>query len=162
MTAAFSPPRPTAQDFAEAQAALLPPGAAWHWPVGGKGRELLAAMGQEPARVCAAVPEVLDAAVEQHTPKAAGVSLDDYRAAAVAAAGGNAAAVSLFWGYVPLHVGFKVGDACWSSRSRFILRLNYNPALADPAQLMAALLAMRQAHISIWLFSFSGVFYAAN
>ena len=54
----------TSTDYADAQRALLPPGAAFDWPQGGFGDTLLKGMGEELARIGASAQTVLDIAIE--------------------------------------------------------------------------------------------------
>ena len=75
-------------DYAAATAALLPPGAAWQWPVGGTGAALLQATGQELARVDSAVQGVLNRAVDVHRPAGGSWHISAYRAVAAAAVAG--------------------------------------------------------------------------
>lgn len=97
-------------EFADAQQALLPPGAAWDWPVGGLGHDLLLGMGEELARVEVATQAVLDNAIETHRPKISSWHISEYRRVANAAlAGVTEAMPRKMFG-----VGSHVGDRLWS------------------------------------------------
>ncbi|BBE51772.1 hypothetical protein OYT1_ch2256 [Ferriphaselus amnicola] len=101
----------TASDYADAQRALLPPGAAFDWPAGGVGDALLTGMGAEPARVGEAAQQVLDAAIEVHRPKHGSWHISEYRRVAAAALSGaiDVSPRSAF------RVGSHVGERIWSA-----------------------------------------------
>ncbi len=100
----------TVEEFAIAQQNLLPPGAAWNWPAGGLGHDLLLGMAAELARVEAATQVVLDNAIETHRPKISSWHISEYRRVANAAIAGVTEAMPRKM----LAVGSHVGDRCWS------------------------------------------------
>lgn len=175
----------TATDYADAQRALLPPGAAWDWPQGGFGAALLGGMGEELARIGADAQLVLDAAPELHRPKHTRWTLADYRQVAndaiagvtetlprrtfaVGSHAGNrlwSAAGNTIWTVPlvqvdhligPLRVGSKAGQCMWSTRSRYILRVRYYQSVVDTAVLWQALSAFKQAHVFLWFEDITG------
>jgi hypothetical protein len=173
-------------DYADAQRALLPPGAAFDWPQGGLGDALLQGMGQEPARVGDGAQQLLDAAIAQHTPKAVSWHIDAYRKVAndaligvaevmprrTFAVGGHvgdrvwsaaAPATTFSMPLVkvdhlvgPLRVGSHVGDGCWTSVGRMVLRVRYYRSVVNPKLLWDALTAFKQAHVWLWFEDITG------
>lgn len=101
----------TVAEFAEAQRSLLAPGAAWKWPIGGLGHDLLTGMAAELARVEAATQLVLDKAIETHRPRISSWHIDEYRRVANEAIAGVAETMPRKM----LAVGSHVGDRCWSA-----------------------------------------------
>lgn len=176
----------TAVDYADAQRALLPPGAAFDWPQGGFGDALLLGMAQELSRVGASTQQILDNAVVLHRPKVTSWHIDEYRRIANAAIVGiaetlprkpftvgakvgqriwsSAAAASSFPIELmridqligPLRVGSRVGDGAWGSRSRYVLRVRYYRSVIDPKLLWDALVAFKQAHVFLWFQDITG------
>ena len=115
----------SARDFTDAIKALLPPGAAWDWPVGGVGDALLLSTAEELARVDAATQAVLDRAIDVHRPKASSWNITEYRRVA-------REAVSTISETLPRRtfaVGSKVGDRIWSQAA---------PGLTFPIELVIA------------------------
>jgi len=98
------------RDYADAQQALLPPGAAWQWPVGGLGDGMLLGAAQELTRIEDGVQAVLDEAIELHRPQANNWHISAYRAVAIASVSG----VSETMPRRPITIGSKVGDRMWS------------------------------------------------
>lgn len=186
----------SAADYAHAAKALLPTGAAWDWLPGGIGFALLQATGEELARVEASTQAVLDNAIETHRPGVANYHISAYRAKAqqalvgvaetfprkMAAAGcrvgqrlWSAGAPSTTFPVAlfaidhligPLRCGSHVGDRCWSSRSRYVLRVRYYRSVVPPQVLWDALQAFKQAHVFLWFEDITGnggeVGYAQN
>jgi hypothetical protein len=103
----------TAVDYAAAQRALLPPGAAWDWPREGFGQDLLVGIGQEPARLEAELPTVLQRAIDLHRPRIVGWHIDQYRRVAREAL--EAAGIAEALPRQTFAVGAHVGDRCWSA-----------------------------------------------
>lgn len=100
----------SAAEFAAAQKALLPPGAAWDWPVGGLGHDLLLGLGAELSRVESATSGVLDNAIETHRPKISSWHISAYRGVAQEAVSG----VTETMPRTMFAVGSVVGDRLWS------------------------------------------------
>lgn len=175
------------RDHADAFKALLPPGAAWDWPAGGLGDALLLGTAQEPARVEAATPGVLDTAVETHRPASSSWHIDAYRRVAAEALGDLTEAMprrmfavgshvgQRLWSHAapgqafpvnlvqvdhllgPFRAGSHVGESLWSTRSRYVMRVRYYRSVVDPAPLWAALDAFKQAHVCLWFEDITGV-----
>ncbi|MDT4329753.1 hypothetical protein RPD76_07515 [Methylomonas sp. MV1] len=101
----------TPAEFAAAQSALLPPGGAWQWPVGGFGHDLLLSTAAELARVEAATQAVLDAAIELHRPAVSSWHISEYRRVANEAIAG----ISETMPRRMFAVGSRVGDRLWSA-----------------------------------------------
>jgi hypothetical protein len=175
----------SAGDYADAQRALLPPGAAFEWPQGGFGDALLMGMAEELARVGIDAQTVLDSAVEQHIPKHGNWHIDEYRRVAeVAIAGvveqlprkqatiGSHVGDRLWSSAAPLlnfpvelvrvdqvypaRVGSRVGDQLWGARGRYVLRVRYYKSVVDPKPLWDALMAFKQAHVYLWFEDITG------
>ncbi|MBS3953064.1 MAG: hypothetical protein KGZ88_08960 [Methylomicrobium sp.] len=173
-----------ADAYGDAIASLLPPGAAWDWPMGSQGRQLLVATGEELARVEAETQKVLDRAVEIHRPATANWHISSYRAVADQAVAhiietiprtparvGSRVGVRLWSAEAlfpvplvqvdhlvgPLRVGSRVGDRCWGSRGRYVLRVRYYRSVVDPYLLWQALSAFKQAHVFLWFEDISAV-----
>lgn len=173
----------TASDYADAQRALLPPGAAFDWPADGLGDALLKGMGAEPARIDAAAQQVLDAAIEQHRPKHGSWHISEYRRVAEEAIAGmveaprNKATVgskigSRLWSAaVPAfpvellridhrvgsaRIGSHIGDRAWSTRSRYVLQVRYYSSVVNPKRVWDALFAFKQAHVFLWFEDITG------
>lgn len=100
----------TARHFAEANKALLPPGAAWQWPTGGFGDNFIQAQSQEFARLDAEIQGVIDYATTIHTPAEANWHINEYRRVANAALNGLAETMPR----KPFAVGSAAGDRVWS------------------------------------------------
>lgn len=177
----------SANDYQGALHNLLPPGAAWDWPVGGLGDAMLLATSQELARVDAAIPGVLDAAIETHRPAVSRWHIEDYRRVGSAAIDGVSEAMprqpftvgahvgERLWSAAaplltfpipllridhlvgPLRVGSKAGDCLWGSRSRYILRVRYYRSVVNPKVVWDALKAFKQAHVYLWFEDITGV-----
>jgi len=173
-------------EFAAAQKALLPPGSAWDWPVGGLGHDLLLGMAAELARVEAETQAVLDNAIETHRPKVSSWHISEYRRVANEAIAGVTESMprSMFgvgshvgdrlWSVDgpdttfpvdlvqvdhlirPLRVGSVVGDRCWGHRSRYILGVRYYRSVVDPEVLWDALANFKQAHVFLWFEDITG------
>jgi hypothetical protein len=176
----------TVRDYADAILALLPPGAAWEWPVGGLGNAMLLGTAEELARIEAAAQEVLDNAIETHRPKTGSWHISEYRKVASAALGNSsetfprrAAAIGghigqRLWSHIapgltfpvalaqvdhllgPARIGRRIGDRLWGTRSRYILRVRYYRSVVDPATLWAALDDFKQAHVFLWFEDITG------
>lgn len=174
----------TARDFADAMLVLLPPGAAWDWPVGGVGDSLMLAMAQELARIASVPPAVLNDAVIAHQHGSASFHISVYRTVAAAAVAGTAEAPrkslrvgshvgDRCWSHAPasftvplvqvdhlifkpLRVGSHVGDGCWGSGARLALRVRYYRGVVNLAALAAALRDFKQAHIYLWFEDITG------
>lgn len=177
----------SARDFAEAFKALLPPGAAWEWPVGGVGDALLLGTGEELARIDAATQGVLDRAIDVHRPKTSSWHINEYRRVAREALGdlaeemprrtfavgstvgdrvwsiaapGTTFPVELFRVehlQQPLHVGSRVGDRLYELGSRYVLRVYYYRSVVDPEALFEALNDFKQAHVRLHFIDITGV-----
>lgn len=177
----------TPRDHADAIKALLPPGAAWDWPEGGLGDSILLGTAQEPARVEAATPGVLDTAIDTHRPATGSWHIDAYRRVAAEALGDLAetmprrpfavgsAVGDRLWSQAapgldfpidlvrvdhllgPFRAGSRVGDRLWSGRSRYVLRVRYYRSVVNPAVLLTALSAFKQGHVFLWFEDISGV-----
>lgn len=145
-----------AADYATAQQALLPPGEAWDWPVGGFGHTLLLGMAGELTRVEAAAQSVLDAAIDTHRPKIGSWHISEYQRVANGLAALQHAIVVEHL-IRPLRVGSRVGDRSWSSRSRFIIKVHYYSTEIDPLLLWNALSDFKQAHVALWLHDVAGI-----
>lgn len=175
----------TAREFADAMQALLPPGAAWEWPVGGVGDSLMLALGQELARVASAPGGILADAVAAHHRGGGSFHISVYRTVAATAVAGTVEGVrkplrvgsrvgDRLWSHVPaafavplvqvdhltykpLRVGSHVGDRCWGRGARLALRVRYYRSVVDLAALAAALRAFKQAHVQLWFEDITGV-----
>lgn len=176
-----------AREFADALKNLLPPGAAWDWPEGGFGDQLLLGAAEEFARVDAALQGVLDNAVDTHRPKKSSWNITEYRRVAAEALGGlvepmprrtfavgakvgdrlwSAAAPSLTFPIDlvrvdhllrPLRVGSRVGDRMWGTYNRYVILVSYYRSVVDPKVLFDALSAFKQAHVVLSFIDISGV-----
>lgn len=175
----------TPADYADAQRALLPPGAAFDWPQGGLGDALLLGMAQELARVGGGTQQILDRAIEQHRPKVVSWHIDEYRRVAHAALAGVSETLprkvcavgsrvgARVWAnpaasfnvpllrvdhlLQPLHVGSHVGDGLFGSTRRYALRVRYYRSVVDPKPIWDALMAFKQAHVFLWFEDITGV-----
>ena len=177
----------TADDFAGAALALLPPGAAWDWPKDGTGYALLKACSEEYARLEADIRIVLDWAIEQHRPTYLSWHISDYRKVAEEALAGITESMprkmtaigsqvgDRLWSVnapdetwpVPLvrlinligtaRVGSHAGDRLWGHRSRYILVVQYYRSIVDPEILRKALNDFKQSHIFLWFEDITGV-----
>ena len=180
-------PAYTGSDYADAQRALLPPGAAWEWPQGGFGDDLLGGMGAEPARIGVDAQQVLDDAIDAHRPKYASWHISAYRLVAAEAIAGVAEIVprrtfavggkvgDRVWSAAapgltfpvdlvrvdhllgPFRVGSRVGGGLWSANGRFVLRVRYYRSVVNPAVVWDALMAFKQAHVYLWFEDITGV-----
>lgn len=173
----------TASDYADAQRALLPPGAAFDWPADGLGDVLLKGMGAEPARVGEAAQQVLDTAIEVHRPKHGSWHISEYRRVAEEAIAGVAEAPrkkacigskigSRLWSAAvpdfpveqlrvdhlsgPARIGSHIGDRAWSTRGRYVLRVRYYSSVVNPQLVWDALFAFKQAHVFLWFEDITG------
>lgn len=72
----------TVREYANAMLALLPPGAAWRWPVDGLGDKIFQAMALELLRIELICQQLLDRAITLHTPGTNSYTLADYQAVA--------------------------------------------------------------------------------
>jgi hypothetical protein len=104
-----------ADSYTDAIRALLPPGRAWEWPPGGLGHTMLTGTAQELARLDAALPDVLDHAIETHKPRFASWHISEYQRAAEAALA--AAGIAETLPRKTLAVGSHAGERCWSSEA---------------------------------------------
>lgn len=175
----------TTRHYANALLALLPPGAAWEWPVGGVGDSVMLALAQELARVGLAPDGVLTRAVDVHRPGSSSFHISQYRAVAAAAVAGVVETLprkplrvgskvgDRLWSHAvpafavplvqvdhlmqPLRVGSKVGDKAWSGRARYVLRVRYYRSVVDPATIWAALKAFKQAHMALFFEDITGM-----
>lgn len=103
--------RHSARDFADALAAVLPPGKAWEWPRDGFGDGMVLATAQELARVEDGAQTVLDAAIDLHRPvDSGGWHISQYRRTALDALGNVAEAMPR----KPCAIGSKIGVRLWS------------------------------------------------
>ncbi len=176
----------TALDYADAQGALLQPGAAFKWPQGGFGDTLLQGMGAELERIGEGAQAALDAAIEAHRPKYTNWHIDEYRRVANEAISGvtetmprktfavggkvgdrlwSAAAPGLNFPVPlvqvdhlvgPFRVGSKAGDRLWGSRGRYVMLVRYYRSVVDPKPLWDALNAFKQAHVRLWFEDITG------
>ena len=167
----------SARQYADALKALLPPGAAWNWPVGGAGDALVLATAQELARVDVGAQAVMDQAILLHVPGRQDYTLSGYQAVADAATHiiprkpaavgctvgyrcwSNAAPVSVSPAPVvslsdqvkPLAIGGAVGDLAWSSVSPYYLIVSFDYSVINEATVVTALLAFKQAHVFLYV-----------
>lgn len=173
----------TATDYADAQRALLPPGAAFDWPQGGFGDKLLKGMGEELARLGTGAQQVLDTAIEQHRPKYSNWHISEYRRIAQEAIAGVVEAPrkkacigskigNRLWSAAvpafpvdllrvdhlvgPARVGSHIGDRAWSTRGRYVLRVRYYSSVVNPKLVLDALWAFKQAHVYLWFEDITG------
>jgi hypothetical protein len=176
----------TAADYANALRALLPEGAAFKWPQGGFGDELLKGMGAEFARIGAGAQQVLDAAIERHRPKYSNWNISEYRRIANEAIAGVAETMprkafcvgshvgDRLWSHAaptlnfpvellrvdhllgPLRVGSHVGDRAWGTRARYVMRVRYYRSVVDPKPIWDALSAFKQDHVFLWFEDITG------
>ena len=182
----------SADDFAGALRALLPPGEAWDWPAGGLGATMLGATSIELARVDATVQEVLDLAIARHKVAGGSWRLVDYQRVADESQAGIVEALprkvfgaGSFAGQrlwhspavfaVPLTrlsqarpfcAGSCAGDRLWSQRARYVLVVRYYKTVVDVQALWDALMAFKQAHVYLWFMDITesggGVNYVQN
>lgn len=175
------------RDFAEAIKALLPPGAAWDWPVGGIGDALLLGTAEELARIDSATQAVLDRAVDVHRPKTSSWHISEYRRVARESLGDLAEAMprktfavgstvgDRLWSIdgpdttfpvelvrvehllQPFHVGSRVGDRLYETGSRYVMRVYYYRSVVDPDVLFEALNEFKQAHVLLQFVDITGV-----
>ncbi|MBO9538772.1 hypothetical protein [Herbaspirillum sp.] len=176
----------TDREFADAIKALLPPGAAWKWPEGGFGDDMLLGAAQEMVRIDEAAQVVLDNAVSKHAPKVDNWHIDEYRRVAKEAIAGvsetkprRPAAIGghigdRLWSHEapaqdfdvdlvkidhlfgPARIGSKIGDAMWGTRSRYIIRVRYYSSVVNPAVLWKALSEFKQSHVFLWFEDITG------
>lgn len=178
-------PRYSADLYADALQALLPPGQAWQWPAGGLGGAMLHGTAEELARVGAHGQQVLDAAIDAHRPATSSWHIDEYRRVANEAIGslqeparraftvgskvgqrlwsrpGAALTFPIELVQVshlvgPMRVGSKAGQRLWGPRSRYVLLVRYYRSVVDPQSLWAALNAFKQAHVFLWFEDITG------
>ncbi len=177
----------TSTDYADAQRALLPPGAAFDWPQGGFGDTLLVGLGEELARIGADAQTVLDSAIERHLPEYGNWHISAYRRVASEALASVAEAMprrtlsvgskvgDRLWSNAapglifpidlvrvdhllgPFRVGSRVGDRLWGAGGRFVLRVRYYRSVAEPKAIWDALMAFKQAHVFLWFEDITGV-----
>lgn len=175
------------REFADALKDLLPPGAAWDWPVGGIGDTLLLGTAEELARVDAATQAVLDRAIDVHRPAASSWHINEYRRIAQEVIGDlletmprrtfavGSKVGDRAWSIAapgmtfpvelvrvehllqPLHVGSRVGDRLYELQSRYVLRVYYYRSVVDPKPLFDALNAFKQAHVWLHFIDVTGV-----
>ena len=177
----------TDRDYADALKALLPPGAAYEWPVGGVGDGLMVAAAKELSRIDGAIQQILDRAIELHRPKYGNWHISEYRRVANEALNG----IQEILPRKPLRVGSHVGDRCWShaapsttfpvplltvdhllgpcrvgspvgmalwsAMGRYVLRVRYYRSVVNPKVVFDALLAFKQAHVFLWFEDITGV-----
>ena len=176
----------SARQFANSFKALLPPGAAWNWPEGGFGDDLLLDMAQELTRIEADTQAVLDDAIARHMPIFGSWTLADYRDVANNAIAGVSemmprrpftigstvgqrlwSAAAADEGFIvplvqvddlvgPIRVGSHIGDRCWGTRSRYVLRVRYYSSVVDPQVVWDALMNFKQAHVYLWFEDITG------
>lgn len=174
-------------DYADAQRALLPPGAAFDWPRGGFGDALLTGMAAELARVGGDAQVVLDNAIEQHRPKYTSWHISEYRRIAREAIAGVVEVMprrtfavgskvgQRLWSSAaptqnfpvellkidhllqPFRVGSHAGEALWAGPKRYMLRVRYYRSVVDPKPIWDALTAFKQAHVYLWFEDITGV-----
>lgn len=177
----------TSSDYADAQRALLPPGAAFDWPQGGFGDMLLKGMGEELARIGAGAQAVLDSAIESHRPKHTSWHISEYRRVANEAIAGMAETMprrtfavgskvgERLWSAAapglnfpvplvqvdhlvgPFRVGSHVGDRLWGSRGRYVMQVRYYRSVVNPKVIWDALMEFKQAHVYLWFEDITGV-----
>jgi hypothetical protein len=163
----------TAREFADVFRALLPPGKAWEWPLGGTGDQLLLGVAVELTRIDAAAQDVLDAAIANHKIKLWSWRIPDYQAVAdesqlgvteplprLPFAAGSHAGDRLWASPVPTFAvplikvsqarpfcaGSKCGDALWGHRARYVVLVRYFHGVVDVPKLVADLTAFKQKH----------------
>jgi len=158
-------PLHSAREFAAAVAALLPPGAAWQWPAGGLGDNMLLGTAQELARIEAHAQQLLDHAIATHRPKESSWHLSAYQRVADEALGtlqGTPGQPLVTVKHLPrpLRVGSRVGDALWSTSSRYSILIYYDGSAINAAHLQAlqaALATFAQAHVVLWFIDITGI-----
>lgn len=175
----------SAADYASAQRALLPPGAAFDWPAGGFGDALLVGIGTELARVGADAQKVLDTAISKHRPASAlNWHFREYlKIAEAAIAGvvetkprsvvkiGSKIGQRLWSGAAgqnfpvelmqielmrPARVGCRIGNRLWGERGIYVMRVRYFSSAVDPKPLWDALAGFKQAHVFLWFEDITG------
>lgn len=176
-----------ARDYADALKALLPSGAAWDWPEGGLGDQLLLGAGGEMARVDESTQAVLDRAIKAHRPAADSWNIKGYRRVAREALNGltesmprrpftvgakvgdrvwSHSAPAMTWEVPlvqvehllqPLRVGSRVGDRLHETHSRYQIRVYYYRSVVDPKPVFEALEAFKQAHVWLYFVDVTGV-----
>jgi hypothetical protein len=104
-----------APDYADALAALLPPGKAWEWREDGDGigHAMLLGTAQELARLEADLPGVLQHAIDTHRPRFSGWQLAEYQRI-----GEDALTASGITEHLPrktFSIGSTVGARLWSA-----------------------------------------------
>lgn len=141
----------SANEYAEALMALLPPGAAWEWPKDGTGYAVVLASAQELARLDESIQSIADTAIERHHPKTVSWHISEYQRVAEEALGSDthAAAVQVSHLVQPARIGSRVGDGLWSERSRYFMFVRYDRSV-DPEPLRRALEEFKQAHVYLW------------
>lgn len=177
----------TARQFANAMRGLLPPGAAWQWPLGGIGDALMLAFSQELVRIELALQLVLDNAINTHKPAVSSWHIDEYRRVANEALNGltepmprktfavGSTVGDRLWSanapnttftvplfkidhlIGPFRVGSHAGERLWGHRSRYILRVRYYRSVVNPQVLFDALNAFKQAHVFLWFEDITGI-----
>jgi len=104
----------TAREYANAMAALLPPGNAWRWPENGLvGDKMLLATAQELTRVDEAAQGRLDYAIDLHRPASSSWTLEDYHRVAQIALGGLTETMPR----QPMVIGSTIGNRLWSENA---------------------------------------------
>lgn len=142
----------TASEFADAIAALMPPGEAWVWrQSAGLGWGLLSGPAKELERIDALAVAVLGLAMASHKPVSFQWRLVDYTAIAQGVMPG-----ALVSTRKPLRAGFKVGQRTWSGRARYALVVTYSQAAGDAMAMRRALAAFKQAHMVIFYLADTG------
>lgn len=180
-------PARNSTDYANAQRALLPPGAAFDWPLGGMGNALLHGMAEELVRVGDEAQIRLDTAIVQHQQKVVSWHISEYRRVANEAMAGvtetlprrtfavgsrvgdrlwsGAAPVLSFpvpllqvdHLFKPFSAGSSVGDGLWSAAGRYVLRVRYYRSVVNPQPIWDALMAFKQAHVFLWFEDITGM-----
>lgn len=175
------------REYVDAIRSLLPPGAAWEWPEGGLGDDMLLGTAQELARVEADTPAVLDTAIATHLPNTASWHINEYRRVAAEAIAGVVESMprqtfavgshvgQRLWSYAapgttfpvdlvrvdhllrPFRVGSRVGESLWASDKRYMLRVRYYRSVVSPGPLWDALDAFKQAHVYLSFEDITGV-----
>lgn len=173
----------TASDYADAQRALLGPGAAYAWPNGGFGHALLTGMGAELERVGRGAQQVLDTAIEQHRPGFGNWHISEYRRVAQEAIAGVVEAPrkkacigskigDRLWSAAvpdfpvdllhvdhlvgPARIGSKIGSRLWTARGRYVIQVRYYSSVVDPKPIWDALATCKQAHVYLWFEDITG------
>ncbi|MGV3581917.1 MAG: hypothetical protein ACO1N8_06395 [Methylophilus sp.] len=100
----------TVRQFASSMLALMPPGSAWRWPLGGLGDRLFIGLSGELTRLELASQAVLDRAIITHQPQTMLFTIEDYRSVAAKALVVRMQAPPRYFA-----AGSKVGDRLFSA-----------------------------------------------